>query len=145
MEEEIWIKFYSFAECCLFGLGSCTGNDDVIFKNIQSVYDKFSLNNISGLKVVNGTTGNRITVTDKEQVKEIFNTLSKLSIKDTEQPKEIADGYTYDISLYNDGEEVSSIVYARSSDKLVINRHLYIVQDECYQSELISLMRTFLK
>lgn len=51
---------------------------------------------------------------------QVFNTFSKLSIKDIEQPKEIAAGYTYDISLYN-GKEVLSIVYGKGSDKLIIN------------------------
>lgn len=115
----------------LFGLVACAGKDDALFHSIQSVYDDFSLDNISEIKVVNGTTGNRFTLTDKEQIKEIFDPFSKLSIKDTEQPKEDSGGYTYSIGFYNGDEKVLGIVYgAVVTDQLFINRHLYIVEDE---------------
>ena len=114
----------------LFGFAACTGKEDVVFHNIQNVYDDFSLDNISEIKVVNGTTGDRFTITDKEQIKEIFEPFSKLSIKDTEQPKEVAGGYTYSITFYDGDEDVLGISYgAVVTDQLLINRHLYIVED----------------
>jgi len=113
----------------LFGFAACTGKD-AVFHTIQSVYDGFSVDTISEIKVINGTTGDRLTITDKEQIKEIFDPFSKLSIKDTEQPKEVADGYTYGITFYNGDEEVIGISYgAVVTDQLLINRHLYIVED----------------
>jgi hypothetical protein len=109
---------------------ACTSKEDAKFNNIQRVYDDFLLDTISEIKVVNGTTGDRFTITDKEQIKEIFDPFSKLSIKDTEQPKEVADGYTYGITFYNGDEEVIGISYgAVVTDQLLINRHLYIVED----------------
>ncbi len=115
-----------------FGLYACTGRieDNASFNNIQSVYDEFSLDRISEIKVTNGNNGNRMNVTDTEQIENIFDAFSKLSIKDTEQPKEDSSGYSYGIGFYNDDKKVLSVVYGSVTDTLLINRHLYIVEDK---------------
>ena len=114
-----------------FGLAACSGNtkDNASFSSIKSVYDAFSLDSISEIKVINGGNGERMNITDKEQIKGIFDLFSKLSIKDTKQPEEIADGYTYGIGFYNDDERILSVVYGGVTDTLLINKHLYIVED----------------
>lgn len=114
----------------LFGAAACSvskGGSD--FSSVQNVYDKFSLNDITEVKVVNGTTGDRLNVVNSEQLKEIFDAFNKLSIKDTEQPKEESGGYTYTVSFYNAEDKVLGIVYSGSGDTLFINGHLYIVED----------------
>ena len=115
----------------LFGLAACTGSikDNVSFNNIQNVYDEFSLKRISEIQVINGNNGERISITDKEKIEEIFVPFSKLSIKDTEQPEEVPGGYGYAIRFYSDGEKVLSITYGSVTDTLLINNHLYIVED----------------
>lgn len=128
----------------LFGLVACTDKDDASFNNIQSVYSELSLDNVSEIKVINGTTGNRISVTDEEQIKEIFDPFTNLSLKDTEQPNEESGGYTYNISFYNGEEKVLSVVYGGSNtDKLFINRHLYIVEDMCVIQSAVDLFNEY--
>lgn len=118
----------------LFGLVACTNSndkEDAKFNNIQSVYEEFSLDNISEIKVINGDNGGRISITDKEQIKQIFDAFSKLSIKDMGKPEEVPGGYTYSIRFYNGNEKVLSVVYGSIvMDQLIINRYLYIVEDK---------------
>lgn len=114
----------------IFGVAACSvskGNSD--FSSVQNIYDKFSLDDISELKVVNGTTGDRLNVVNSELITEIFDAFCKLSIKDTKQPKEESGGYTYTISFYNAEDKVLGIVYSGAADTLFINGHLYIVED----------------
>ena len=110
----------------LCGLTACVSIKDDSFYNIQSVFDEFT--NIYNITVINGTTGDKIEITDEAKVKEIFDAFSQLSIKDTEQPKEDWGGYGYNISFYNGKDKVLGVVYG-GRDKLFINGHLYIVED----------------
>lgn len=130
-----------------FGLAACTGNtkDNASFSSIQNVYDEFSEDSISEIKVMSGNSGESMNITDKEQVKEIFDSFSKLSIKDTEQPKEDSTGYTYSICFYSDGEKVLSVLYGSVTDTLFINRHLYIVEDKSVIQSAIDYFDEYLE
>lgn len=115
----------------LCGFAACIGSGikEKSFNNIQNVYQEFTLDNITEITAVNGTTGEKISFTESSQIQEIFGSFAKLSIKDTEQPKEDSGGYTYNIRFYNGDDRVLRIVYGGVTDTLSINGHLYIVED----------------
>lgn len=111
----------------LCGLTACVSIKDDSFYNIQSVFDEFT--NVDNITAVNGTTGDKIEITDVAKVKEIFDAFSQLSIKDTEQPKEDSGGYTYNIRFYKGDDRILKVVDGGVSGTLFINGHLYIVED----------------
>ncbi len=113
----------------LLSFAACSKVSSKKFTNIQSVYDEFMLENISEIKVVNGTTGNRASITEQEEIKFVFEEFSQLAVKNIKQPKEDSSGYTYAIGFYKDEEKILGISYGSITETLLINGHLYIIED----------------
>ncbi|GHI00664.1 hypothetical protein [Neobacillus kokaensis] len=104
-------------------------------KTLTQFYEK-ELNSVSKIIIVDGNTGYRKTITDKELIDDFLNKIKDIKFIPDEN-QEQRDGFNYSITLFDEEKETFQFGLTQVNDTYYHTEHeIYPIVDQFYKNNL---------